>query len=444
MKKRFHSLLATLLLLCFVVPALAQEAMRINIYRPGQKQLNLFSAEAIGPQQSTPLPGEVEDVAHTLRQNMEFLPFIRLLGPDDVLGGKEPGGLTSQEIDFKRFALSQADLLITLGWTNTDAGSIKIELRAFEVFSRTLMLGRGYLIAEPYQIVEAVNRFCGELMKKLTGRNGFFRSKLAFVRKNQGHKEIWTSSPQGYRLKQITDFDQFCLSPAWNWDGTLLAGTLVGDLRHELIVWSQKEKTVRQVQLAANTIISPAFHPDGRLFISIDRYGNPDIFSLNAAFQIEQAEVKGWAIDVSPQFDRKGEKMVFVSSRLGNPHIFLMDLKSRKLQRISYKGKYNTNPDLSPDGRYVAYSRRTDQGHRIIVYDLLSNQEEQVTHGPGNDEDPAWGPDSYFLAFASNRTGGYKIYLATRQGDDTKLIPTGPGEASAPAWGPVSGLTITD
>mgnify|MGYP006283755975 CR=1 FL=1 len=439
MRKIIYSLSAFLFLLALSLPLQAQEAMRIDIYGPGQKKINLLISQAVRLQEAGPTPDEIRDVEQTLTNNMEFLPFINIMQPDDILGGTELAGVTAKEIDFKRFALSRADLLLTLGWTTQEAGSLRVELRAFETFTGNLLVGRGYVITEPYQSVEAVNRFSAELMQKLTGRNGFFRSTLAFVRKNDGHKEIWTATPQGYRLKQITDFDQFCLSPAWNWAGTMLAGTLVGDTRHELIVWSRKDKRIRRFQLTANTIIGPAFHPDGRLFLSIDRYGNPDIYSLDSKFQIDRAEVKNWAIDISPQFNREGDKMVFVSSRLGNPHIFLLDLGSRKVKRISYEGKYNTNPDISPDGRYIAYARRTEDGHRIMVHDLKTNTERQVTHGPGNDENPAWGPDSYFLAFSSNRTGDYKIYLATRQGDETKLIPTGPGGATAPAWNPAVG-----
>ncbi len=417
-------------------PVLAEEAMRIDIYGPGQKQLNLYIAPPQPSDSEMPRPKEIGILEQTLSKNMGFLPFIHLMAAGDILGPKALSGTTAADIDFKRFNLSQADLILTSSWRQKEDGVLQIELRAFEVFTRKRLVGRGYTITESYQLVEAVNRFCAQLMRELTGRNGFFRSTLAFVRKNEGHKEIWTCTPQGYKPRQITNFQQYCLSPAWKWDGSSLACTLVGQDRHELIIWSAKNRKLRRVLLPGNTIISPAFHPDGRLFISIDRYGNPDIYSLNEDFGIEQVEVENWGIDISPQFEATGKKMVFVSSRLGNPHIFLLDLETRKIRRISYEGKYNTNPDISPDGRYIAYSRLTPDGHRIIVYDLKTNQERQVTSGPGNDEDPAWGPDSYFLAFASNRSGKYRIYLATRQGDETQLIPTGPGEATAPAWNP--------
>ena len=431
-----RGLLAALLLVLAWQPAFGQKAMRIDIYGPGQKQLNLYLAPLQPRETDKAPPEDIAILEQTLSTNMSFLPFIHQMAAEDILGPKTLKGTTAQEIDFKRFNLSQADLLLSASWEPKGGDTLQIELRAFDVYTRKLLVGRGYTITESYQVVEAVNRFCAQLMKHLTGRNGFFRSTLAFVRKNSGHKEIWTATPQGYKPRQITNFQEYCLSPAWKWDGSSLAFTLVGQDTHELIVWSAKNRKLRHVLLPGNTIISPAYHPDGRLFISIDRYGNPDIYSLNEEYAIEQVEVENWAIDISPQFEATGRQMVFVSSRLGNPHIFLLDLKTRKIRRISYEGKYNTNPDISPDGRYIAYARLTPDGHRIIVYDLKTNRERQVTFGPGNDEDPAWGPDSYFLAFASNRSGHYRIYLATRQGDETRLIPTGPGEATAPAWNP--------
>ncbi len=416
----------------------AQKTLHINIYGPGQSKLNVYLAppRSLQGDQSEAAPRLVRELYTAVRENLEFLPFMRQMEGEAILGGAQVKGVKAGDIDFKRFSMSKADMLFTLGWSKQSGEQSQVELRSFEVYSQKLFVGRGYVLTGQEQAYEAANRFCAELMDKISGRSGFFRSRLAYVRKQNKVKEIATCTPQGRRARQITDFGKVCLSPAWSWDGTALAFTYVNDERHELKLWSRASDRIQSVLLPGNTIISPAFRTDGSLVISVDPRGNPDIYTLDKDMQLKEPIVENWAIDISPHFDRQGKYMVFVSSRLGNPHIFRMDLQSRDVERISFEGTYNTNPAISPDGRFVAYSRLTEEGHRIVVYDAKTGRKRLLTSGPGDDEDPAWGPDSYFLAFSSNRSGSYRLYMTTRHGDEPRKVDTGPGEATSPAWSP--------
>ncbi|MFO8032259.1 MAG: hypothetical protein R6U22_06925 [Desulfohalobiaceae bacterium] len=413
--------------------------MHVDIYGPGQPRLNLLMAapRPLEDKNSQKAPEVVRKLRSKLGSNLEYLPFLRQMEQGEILlEGPFMQGVKSEDIDFDPLRLSQVDLLLSLGWRQEGDGAVRVELRLFDAFARELLVGRGYVLSEEDQVPEAGNRFSAEVMQELTGNSAFFRSRLAFVRKSEGEKEVYTSTPQGDNPRQISDFGLISLSPAWSWDGSKLAFTLLGEERHELLIWHAESGETESIPLPANTIISPVYNPEGELVISADPQGNPDIFYLDQEGRLGEKLVDSWAIDISPDFDASGENMVFVSSRLGNPHIFLLDLEEEKVKRISFEGSYNTNPSISPDGRFVAYSRQTEQGHKLILHDLENGQEKQLTQGSGDDEDPAWGPDSFFLAFASNRSGEYRLYVTTRHGDKPKEIPTGPGEATFPAWNP--------
>ncbi len=418
--------------------------LHIDIYGPGQKKVNLFIAGPLALEsersQNSSRPDSVLRLKDLFVNNLQYLPFIKQIPREDILGDKSIEGIKSSEIDFKRFELSQVDLLMTYAWKLRKDDTTQVEIRVFDVFTNDLVLGRGYVMPQKEQIFQVANRFCTALMQELTGKSGFFRSDIAFVKKVRQNKEIYISTPQGYGLKQLTDLKEICLSPAWSWDGSSIAFTYVNQDKHELIVWNRDSNDIERILLPGNTIISPAFRPGNSLTISVDPQGNPDIYLLDSKWELKRPVIQNWAIDISPDFDRTGQKMVFVSSRLGNPHIFLKDMETKEITRISYEGTYNTNPSISPNGRYVAYSRLTDEGHRIVVFDRKRDQERQITFGPGNDEDPAWGPDGYFLAFASSRTGKYQLYLTTRHGDFVRRIPTGSGEAKSPAWSPLKDI----
>ena len=421
----------------------ADSTLAIDIYGPGQTQVHLYLPEPLpakGESFEKPLPDRASRLASILHSNLSFLPFFSFVTPGDVLGGPAVGGYRASEIDFKKLQLSKVDLVLTTAWEGDRKHPGSVELRAFETFTGRLVLGKAYFVQKDEQVPEVATRFCAALMKTLTGSGDFFESRLAFVCRQGKFKEICLISPQGRDLYQVTHDDGISLSPAWSPDGTLLAFSYLDSLGHRLAVWDRKKKEIKKYDLPGHTCISPAFEADGTLTISVDPFGNPDIYQLDSSFGIKDVHaplIKDRSIDISASFDRKGTRMAFVSSRFGNPHIFILDMATGRVTRVTYEGTYNTCPSLSPDGRMLAFARRTDAGHRIFIADLETGRERQVTFGPGNDEDPTWSPDGYFLAFTSSRTGKYQLYVTTKHADMAKHIPTGATDATSPAWLPV-------
>jgi len=416
----------------------AAEDLELSIHGPGQKRVNIFLAPPLSLSEGNAAqpPSFASKLYSAVERNLAFMPFVRRIPADEILGGKELEGVKAADIDFKRFTMGKVDYLLTFGFQQRDEGQVQVELRVFRTRSAELFTGRGFVIGTTKQSLLAAKRFCADFMEELTGTAGFFRSRLAFVRIQGQTKEIRTATPRGDTQKTRVQGRKHIMSPAWSRDGERIAYVRVADDGHTLNVWNREDDAVRRMSLPGNTIISPAYHPDGRIAVSVDPEGNPDIYFLEDD-KLGRAVVRNWAIDISPSFDSSGRWMSFVSSRLGNPHIFLKDLEKDRVERISYEGDYNTSAAISPSGQYIAYSRLTDNGHRIFIHDRLRDTTRQLTHGPGNDEDPAWGPDGYFLAFASNRSGEYRIYIGSRHGDGVKEVQTGNGSAKAPDWSPV-------
>lgn len=430
------ALLCMALMLLFPWGTAAAEELEVSIHGPGQQKVNMYLAPAssLSGENATRTPPLAAELYSAVERNLAFLPFAHGVPSEEILGGAEVGGVKGGDIDFKRFAMGKVDYLLTFGFRQRERGRVQVELRVFRTRSAELFTGRGFVIGSPKQSRLAANRFCADFMEELTGVAGFFRSRLTFVRVQGKEREICSSTPQGDSLKSHVQAQRHIMSPAWSRDGRRIAYVRLAGDRHELKVWDE-EDSVRRMTLPGNTIISPAYHPDGRLAVSVDPEGNPDIYFLEGN-RLGQAVVRNWGIDISPDFDSSGRWMSFVSSRLGNPHIFLKDLQKDRVERISYEGDYNTSAAISPSGQYIAYSRLTDQGHRIFIHDRLNDTTRQLTHGPGNDEDPTWGPDGYFLAFASNRSGRYRVYIGSRHGDGVKEVDTGPGAVKGPDWGP--------
>lgn len=412
----------------------AKAALRVDIYGPGQNVVTLALASPLTApnQEATGMGKGLQAVVH---QNLSFLPFMRLTDPKAVLGGTVMAGAEPPNLDFKRFQLAGADLLVTSNWPNGDSGTKSVQMRAFETNTGTQLFGKEYSNVTTKEIPEVADRFCADLLEVLTGSGAFFRSTIAFT-KNAGkmNANVWLTKPTGRDLRQITNMKGKAMSPAWSPDGRFIVFTHIDSKSHALGVWDTGSRKVNRIRFPGTVVIGPSFTPGNRVAVTLSNGKYPAIFLLNHAFQKERLLEGGNCINVSPSFDSTGTKMAFTSSRLGGPQIFMKDLGSGSVTRVSMNGGYNTEANISPDGTLVAYSRMTEYGNRIFVQDMVTGEERQVSFGPGTDEQPAFCGDSYFIAFSSTRGGGHNLYLTTRHGGDAKQIPTG-GGALFPRWG---------
>jgi TolB protein len=430
--RTFFILAAALLVLAASRSSRAADTLSIDIFGPGQTAINLFQARPMSGDSGAGLPQEAGTLDAHIRTNLAFVPFFNPVLGADLLEEGRLAGFRGADLDFRKLRLGKVDLLLTTGWVAPNA----VELRAYEVFTGRLVVGKAYTLAGPDQTGQVATRFCSALMEALTGKGGFFTSRIAFARKTGRVKEVFTVSAVGGNGRRETDLGGISTSPAWSVDGRRIVFVHMDGTTHRLGVVRPDTGEVELHGVPGNTCISPAFLPSGELTVSLNPEGTPNIYQVDGDFGIEAPLARSWAIDISPSYDRDGRQMCFVSSRLGNPHIFLKNLQTGKTRRITYDGTYNTSPALSPDGKLVAFSRQTGDGHRIFVHELETGRERQVSFGPGNDEEPTWSPDNYFLAFSSDRTGTYKLYVTTRHGDKARQIPTGEGSATTPSWGP--------
>lgn len=370
-----------------------------------------------------------------LSSALNFTGYIKIMDSAAFLDNPAKRGITGADIAYKNWTTIGSELLITGGVVENN-GNIRLELRLFDTFKETLLVGKAYNIKKRADIRKVLYLFCSEISMHLTGNRGVFGSRIAFVSTVQGNKEIFTCDFDGRNIAQVTNKRSITISPAWSSDGRHLAYTSYAKGNPDLYIHSLAgNKTVAVVNRKGMNI-TPAWLPTTfALAATLSFSGDQEIYLVLGSGEVKSPPLtRNWGIDVSPSFSPDGKKFAFVSRRSGTPQIFIRDMGSNAVSRLTFRGNYNTSPAWSPEGDKIAYVGIAGNEIDIFVIDVIGGEPVQLTRGNGDDEDPTWSPDGHLIAFSSTRKGASKIYVMTAAGGDQKPLLNFKGAQTDPAW----------
>ncbi len=342
-------------------------------------------------------------------------------------GGALAGSLDN--INFQSIFDSGSDYLIA-GQYQIEGGKIKIAVQLYNVKEERPILGRTY-VATPGKVREAAHKFADLAMKQMTGKDGFFTSKIAFVLGNKSKRNLFIMDYDGANKRQLTKHNALVMSPDCSPNGKqiIFNSDKVWDQDLYIITLGQRI-TEKRLTKAFKLEQSPEWSPSGtQLAFS----ANGDIFVSNVSGKGARNLTRSGSIDVSPTWSPDGSKIAFVSDRSGNPQIYVMNSNGSGLRRITSSG-YNTDPSWSPnpDVNKIAFVR-VEGGANVYTIDPSGGGQQRLTFGGGRNENPVWSPDGYYLAFTSTRQGARDIYLMYANGENQIRLSQGGGKRF-PTW----------
>lgn len=288
---------------------------------------------------------------------------------------------------------------------------------------------------------QALLRAADLAVRAMTGKPGFFASRLAFIGERTGKPEVYVGDLFFGDVRQITRDNALAITPRWSPDGQRLLYTSFFRTGFTEIFQLDLNSLQRTTFVSFKGTNSGArFSPDGRnVAMVLTGEGNPEIYVSDAQGRSVARRTRTTAVEASPCFSPDGTQIVFTSDAAGGPQLYIMPAAGGQARRLPTRiSGYCAEPDWSKaDPTKIAFTVRSGKGFQIAVHDIGTGIAKVVSRQPGDAIEPSWLADGRHLVFSSRTAGASSLWiLDTESGKATQL--------SAPSAGKVSQASVLD
>lgn len=410
----------------------------LNVTAGGSKKLNI----AIPGFTRTTADADPGNFARRLPEivgtDLKFSALFSVVAPETPLPAGDPEATKKALADF---ASAGAHAALHGLLTQISEGRVSVEVRLYDLTSpehRLIMTKTFWAPAQNHR--QLAHRIADEVVFQFTGERGIAETKIAYVSKATGNKEIYVMDYDGFNRSRLTDLRSITLSPVWNPRDLSMAFTsFYQGYPYLYRVFPFNHRTQAPELLAAWPGINsaPAWAPDGKtIAVTLSKDGNPEVYVVRTGTADFRRLTHHRGIDTDPTWSPTGRQIAFVSDRSGTPQIYIMDAEGTNVRRLTYEGGFNTQPRWSPRGDVIVYTSRQGGTFDLWAINPDGSNLRRLTAGPRDNESAAWAPNGRHLLFASNRAGRWQLFTMLADGSEQQQLTRDPGEATNPSWSP--------
>ena len=419
------------LVLVLVLPtALHAQSGYVEVTAPGNRQLKL----AVAPPRVLDSAPQAQ-ISNAISDVLEFdISMSGIAAAEKRELQPLSAGTTMADSDFLPWQTGGFDLLVRSGYT-VKGNQLAIEFRLFDVTSRKLMTAMRYL-GTTREVRRFSHSFADEILRVFTGEKGCFTTRIAFVSKATGNKEISIMDWDGHNPLPLTRNGSINLNPDFSPDGREILFTSYKRGNPDLYKRALSSTAEIPLSRRKGLNITGNWSPDGsRIALALSKDGDAEIYTIARDGSKPLRLTSNSALELYPSWSPDGKQIAFLSDRLGKPQIFVMASDGGAVRRLTTSGNYNVNPRWSPKGDRIIYSRLQNGSFQIFSIAPDGGGDIQLT-SEGNNENPAWSPDGRFITFSSKRGSGNGIYVMRADGSGQTRVSKGSGTFFQPAWSP--------
>lgn len=284
---------------------------------------------------------------------------------------------------------------------------------------------------------QAAHRIADDIYQRLTGEQGVFSTRIAYVSKAGKRHTLVVADADGEGAQTPLTIAHPIISPSWSPDGKRLAYVSFEGGKPVVVV---QDVSTGQRRVAAGfkgSNSAPAWSPDGRqLAVTLSRDGGSQLYVIGADGQGLRRVTQSASIDTEAAWSPDGSALYFVSDRGGAPQIYRVAASGGQPRRVTFSGSYNISPAISPDGRYMAYIGQVEGGGYRVHLMALSSGTVSVLTDTRDDESPSFAPNSKLIIYATRAQGRDVLMTTSLDGRIKARLATSQADVREPVWGP--------
>jgi len=260
----------------------------------------------------------------------------------------------------------------------------------------------------------AVLRGCDLVVEATLQSKGFFAGRLAFIGKQRGISELYTSDLLFTRVKPLTADRSLLTGPKWSPDGRSILYTTYFKSGFPDI-YMIDAKTGRKTAIATFKGLNSggAFSPDGRqIAMSLSGTGNSEIYVADRRGKNARRLTTNKSLEASPSWSPDGRRLVYTSDAPGKPQLYEISSTGGPARRIPTNiSSYCSEPVWNPvDESLIAFTAAVSGGFQITLYDAKTRSSKILTGGASSLE-PTWLRDGRHLVFTQRNGGSTRLML---------------------------------
>ena len=437
MIRRFIPILAAFVLLSLAGARAAQAKLHMSFNEPGS------TAAPIAVSELKNLGGDDQgalshDFIRVLRRDLELSGFFSIVPPKSYIEDPQNSGYDLGKFNFADWSSLNAEFLVK-GAVTVSGGQVSVEALMFDVAQQRRMFGTRFS-GGTGDVEQMARRFADSVLKAVTGIQGPFDTRIAFVSTRGGRfKEIYLASPDGGGLYRVTDNPTINLFPKFAHSAASVLYLSYKAGEPALYLFDVAGRTELRIGSPHGNVLGGALSPDGsRIVAAVESGGHTNLFLLERSGEEIRQLTEGHSINVNPAFSADGQQLAFTSDRSGTPQVYVMSPSGGPARRVTYQGDYNTSPSFSPDGKWLAYQSRSG-GFNIFIIPAAGGRPAQLTQDARSNQSPCWSPDGRYLIFSSNRGGHERLYLMqvntqSQKPGKVSALMEDEGNDSSPTW----------